>query len=740
MRAKPRPSIHSSAASEIGVQVFRQTMLLPLAVETLEDADGLRAWINSALCGNENRRPRQSEYRGWREIEPTSGAEAILQHVEPSVAFRVSSLCYGEGEGPSAALFRDGAKGPNEPREDATAYSRRWAYAEAAYFHPFVQRFLFGGGGNGEDGEKAPRPLRLFRRRDIGFLRVEMGYGSDVLEHGSKFAAFRVDLAVERCDLYAVEKPGLLCLLIEVAATAATKVALLRQMRPEDRKLDSLAERELGGSRYCLTDESRSTFTLLEAQALHDGLRRLYPPFFTDFGPGRRYDISLFPGSVTLLDANQCCLADLALDGGTARDSANDLIDYGELPVAPWWETILAPIALSRSAKERAREATPAETLPIRILRRLTAGGEAKAKAPWWRQVVDERMPTLVFVAVEDIEAIARSDLVRLCFADHGGEGFPCDEGFLADFEQKHCYDRFRDTGTRYMVSSYSFVAVAGASGGFPPKKFSFALDVLQEHVRRHYTYMFLITHVQRAALLMFSRWMSEAMHKGANLSDSRYRNDLVDIRSGLAEFTHRYWFSNVSNQEQAREMFDLMQRHAGTAVIYKEVMDESAIARGEIEQTTRERQEAGTIALAAFLAFASILAIPVGLAQGFNSLSSNDFRLTPCEFHWALVVTSVSASALIPLVTVLQVEGRLGLEHVRRTFAPWRRGRAMRRMRWFVLAALAIMALMAASFAWRAMSVCNASPVVALCSAAATIDCRLNWPLPPPASSKAAR
>ncbi len=740
MRPRPRPLVRTRVASEIGVQVFRQTMLLPLALETLEGADALGAWIDDALRRNENRRPRQGADLGWHEIEPTSGDKAVLHHVEPSVAFRASSLCYGEGAGPSAVLFRGDEEGPNEPREDAAAYSRRWAYAEAAYFHPFVQRFLFGGGGSAETNEQPARPLRLFRRSDIRFLRVEMGYGVDVVEHGSNFAAFRVDLEVERCDLYAVEKPGLLCLLVEIAATAATKVVLLRRMRPDDPKLDGSVERELGGSRYCLTDETRATFTLLEAQALHDGLRRLYPPFFVDFGPGRRWDITLFPGRVTLLDPNQSCLAEVALEGGAVRELANDLIDYGELPVAPWWETILAPVALGRSAKERAREAAPARTPLMRQVRRIAAQGKARARAPRWRQVVDERMPTLVFVAVEDIEAIARSDLVRLCFADHGGAGFPCDEGFLADFEQKHCYDRFRDTGTRYMVSSYSFVAVAGASGGFPPKKFSFALDVLQEHVRRHYTYMFLITHVQRAALLMFSRWMSEAMHKGANLSDSRYRNDLVDIRSGLAEFTHRYWFSNVSNQEQAREMFDLMQRHAGTAVIYKEVMDESAIARGEIEQTTRERQEAGTIALAAFLAFASILAIPVGLAQGFNSLSSNDFRLTPCEFHWALVVTSVSASALIPLVTVLQVEGRLGLEHVRRTFAPWRRGRAMRRMRWFVLAALAIMALMAASFAWRAMSVCNASPVVALCSAAATIDCRLNWPLPPPASSKAAR
>ncbi len=220
---------------------------------------------------------------------------------------------------------------------------------------------------------------------------------------------------------------------------------------------------------------------------------------------------------------------------------------------------------------------------------------------------------------------------------------------------------------------------------------------------------MFLITHVQRAALLMFSRWMSEAMHKGASLRDSSYRNALVDIRRRLAEFTHRYWFSNVSNQEQARDLFDLMLRRTETAVLYREVIDESAMARGEIEQTATERLQAGAIALAAFLAFASILAVPVGLAQALNSLSGRTMPLSPCAFHLGSAIAGVVAIVAIALVTSVQVEGRIGLTYLARTFAPWRRGRAVRRMRWLVSIALVIMALATGYFWWRTYDFCLA-------------------------------
>ena len=644
-------------AERIDVQVFRQTMLLPLALDGPDDAAGLGGWLSRSLLHNswltKRRRPGGAD---WREVKPEWGDDSLREHVPPS---RAIARAAGERE---------------------TDYRRRWAYAEAAYFHPFVQRFLFGRGEALADGRRGPAPLRLFRRKDVAFMRVAMGYGVDVAVGDGRFHAFEIDLVVERCDLYLCEKPGLLCLLVEVAATSPGAIRLLRRLKGGETPGKAETARELGGAAFAQTQVQRA-LSLLEVQALHDGLRRLYPPFFFSLGAAKPHDLALFPGAVALLDAMGRRIApeknfapqggDGAFADGDAHTMVADLVDHGDLPVAPWWETLLWPVCLSRASQAAA---------PTSLV---------------WRQIVDDRMPTLVFVAVRDVAEVKPEDLVRLCFADHPGGGLPYDGAFMrnAKFERLHAYDRFRHWGTRYFASSYSFVCVAGTGSDFPPKEHSPALDMIQEHMRRHYTHMFLLTHLQRAALLAFSRWMSDAMHRGASLRDSRYRDKLVYIRKELTEFAHRAWFTNVSNQEQGRELFALMQRHAGSQELFREVMEESALARGEIEQNAAERVQAGGIALNAILAFATILAVPIGLAQGLNSLAgaTGAWALHPCTFYVGVTGAALFAIGVIALITAVQVEGRIGPVYVMRALSPRGRGRAIRRMRGMVLGALVL-------------------------------------------------
>ena len=177
---------------------------------------------------------------------------------------------------------------------------------------------------------------------------------------------------------------------------------------------------------------------------------------------------------------------------------------------------------------------------------------------------------------------------------------------------------------------------------------------------------MFLITHLQRAALLMFSGRMSDAMHKHGSLQDRQFHNQLTRVRQDFAQFVHRYWFSNVSNQEQPRELFEMMQRHAGTAVLHAEVMAESEMGIGEIARIVAERQQAGTLGLNVLLAAVAFLGLPLGFAQGLGALAGGKHALTLGQFYGLATLASAVAFAAILAVATLQLDGRIGPEHLR--------------------------------------------------------------------------
>ena len=61
-----------------------------------------------------------------------------------------------------------------------------------------------------------------------------------------------------------------------------------------------------------------------------------------------------------------------------------------------------------------------------------------------YRQIEYYRMPLMAYLAVDDPRALARSDFIRLGLVTGAGDAdLPYGEQHLADFEQRHCYDRF---------------------------------------------------------------------------------------------------------------------------------------------------------------------------------------------------------------------------------------------------------------------------------------------------------
>lgn len=342
---------------------------------------------------------------------------------------------------------------------------------------------------------------------------------------------YTIDLVVERCVLTIVPKPGLVLLTLEVTAKKDTKIA---RSKPEFFHSSGL--------------------TLADALSIHDVLRRIFPPYFVEVN---KWNNALFPQSVSVRNK----------DGEFKLNSNLDEMCESALDTkirniwAPWWKEILGPV--------------------------ISCG--------LFTQVVDERIPSMMFVSTPHDKNVSESDRVRLCFADGPGTGSPYAPEFLENFERDHAYKRFSHFGTTYYSSAYSFVCLLNlTSNNF----------YIQTHFRRHYMRMFFIVQMQKAALLTFSAWMAGALN-------GDYQKTISQVRSSFVEFTHQTWFSNVSNQEQGRELFQLMQKSAGNLELYAEVKAESETAREELVIAAEQAQAQNGFILNIFATLFTVLAFP---------------------------------------------------------------------------------------------------------------------------------
>lgn len=345
--------------------------------------------------------------------------------------------------------------------------------------------------------------------------------------HNGVTGAFTVTLPVARLNLY-ILSCGIAVLALEIASGSA-----------RDGQPPAMVETP-GGPR---------PLSLAHAQVILEQFRRVYPPYWQGDRAG------LCPMQVGWIGENGSpdwhCMPN-------AADCAEQVDRHRQPPLAAHWRALLEPLGMGGDA----------------------AGG---------RHVVDERMPAMAYVAVDDPRAISRGDWVRLALLDEAGSGaLPYGAAFLADFEQQHCHDAFWDPAapdktTRHLMSGYGFLAVGGTGDPF------FARHAA-DHLRRHYFQLGLIAHMQSAALLSLSDRLAQAVRRPDDHAAAQA------ILGDVIDFTHRYWFPQVSGHVQARALYDRWRRHLGVDVLYTEVMAEAqsltAFLNGKAESRRAEEAQ----------------------------------------------------------------------------------------------------------------------------------------------------
>ena len=504
-------------------------------------------------------------------------------------------------------------------------------YNEFVTFLPYVQRFLYGEGhaGGGQAGGRSGTgsPMHVFRRHDVTAVRV-------VPRKGDR----PITLDIVHVDLYFFLDLDLVLLNVEVSA-------------------DNLA--------------------LEEAQELLYRFGRGYPAGWDGQGMALHCLASaelLGPDGAVLAqsDANQ-------------RDAFMAHVSTHRAPrIAAHWAWLLQPLVSDHSDAEG----------PLR-----------------YRQIEYYRMPLMGYLSVDDPRSLSRNDFIRLGlvtgagrststfsttddpqpgqappqpFGTPAGEYSPYAEDHLADFEQRFCYDRFWSEGgtapnTRYLCSGHSLVVVGDARSEFYGCR---DRGVLAQFRHQHFM-VFLIAHFQKAALLMFSDRMAEAL-KNLDISEAasirRFKRTIRDCFAGFLRFTHRYWFHEISEQAQTRALFQMSATHLGLDPLYAEVKERIAEMNAYLEADSLRRQANTVVRLTVVTIFGLIGTVTTGFL-GMNLLAEADaptdrklliFAVTFVLTTVLTVYTMVKSKRLSDFLDVLSDERMSAWQKTRALAAVW--------------------------------------------------------------------
>ncbi|HEY4066332.1 MAG TPA: hypothetical protein VGM74_05495 [Burkholderiaceae bacterium] len=260
-----------------------------------------------------------------------------------------------------------------------------------------------------------------------------------------------------------------------------------------------------------------------------------------------------------------------------------------------------------------------------------------------YRQIEYYRMPVMGYLALDDPRALSRDDFMRLGLVTgaHGADT-------LIDFEQRYCYDRYwADAGaapnTRYLCSGQALIVVGDARSEFYGCR---DRGVLAQFRHQHFL-LFLINHFQKAALLMSSDRLVEAL-KNLDVGDAasvrRFKRSIRASFEGFLRFTHRYWFHDISEQAQVRALSRMCATHLELDPLYAEVKERIAEMNGYLDADSLRRQANTVVRLTVVTILGLIGTVTTGFL-GMNLLAEADAAWD--RKLWIFAITFVLTTVL---------------------------------------------------------------------------------------------
>src|SRR5215471_7132345 len=362
--------------------------------------------------------------------------------------------------------------------------------------------------------------------------------------------------------------------------------------------------------------------SLSTAQEVMFQLGRAYPAYWEEDGrPGN------CPWCVEWLGRDGQVLA--VSDYEQRRKYLNFACEHRAPCVSAHWEYLLQPLVLDHTGQD----------------------GDLH-----FRQLEYYRMPLMAYLAFDDPQRLERGDVVRLALANGSGEQ---DRRRLAkkryaDFEAQYSSTRFREirdsqnSGTRFLSSGRALVVTGGAGNEF----FINAEHGTLARFRHQDFLLFMIAHFHRAALLMFSDRLAEAVARldiGDPGAVRAFRQTTRDALETFLRFTHRYWFSEVSDQTETADLFELCRRHLGIDRLYGDIRQEVQDMSQYLESEAVRRQNETVVRLTVVTIFGLIGTVATGFL-GMNLFAyADEHPLTKLAMFFVVAIPT----ALLTLYTV---------------------------------------------------------------------------------------
>jgi Mg2+ and Co2+ transporter CorA len=115
------------------------------------------------------------------------------------------------------------------------------------------------------------------------------------------------------------------------------------------------------------------------------------------------------------------------------------------------------------------------------------------------------------------------------------------------------------------------------------------------------------------------------------------FRRAIREALENFLRFEHRYWFHEISNQAQARELFQLTRRHLELDALYEEVREELQDMGSYLEVDALRRQNESVVRLTVVTIFGLVGTVATGFL-GMNLFAWGD-QAAPWRMAAFLVV-----------------------------------------------------------------------------------------------------
>jgi hypothetical protein len=255
------------------------------------------------------------------------------------------------------------------------------------------------------------------------------------------------------------------------------------------------------------------------------------------------------------------------------------------------------------------------------------------------RLIEYHRMPVMAYLALDDPRSLTEEDWVRIGLASllHPDEPVPVNDPSVRDFVQSYCQDRFwTDTpigpNTRFICNGSSLTIVGDATKPFftDPER-----GVLAQF-RHQYFLIFLIAHLHRAALLVFSDVLVSAVNALNIRDDESVRQFKRRIRANFEtflRFTHRYWFHELSERPHVQAAFRLCSNHLRNDALYQELREEIGEMSHYLDSDSQRRQSNTVVRLTVITILGLIATVTTGYF-GMNIIPFGEGSLLARVLH----------------------------------------------------------------------------------------------------------